>query len=200
MDNKIAAIFKFVLFILLLPVVVGTTVGFVDELSQLPNDLAEVFYRGILFYLLMHIFIVEPKGVFQYGQNVVSSIFKFFAPLVKIAPFVLPIYSFLFLILFYFSSLFFDSRELAGMFMLLVSFTLTMHVVFAAQMLRESDSNAAKPNYFFSISLIYVLNAFLLALMFDLILTDFSFSKFFETLCSIAGGVYSAVFRQLFVP
>lgn len=198
MKDKIAIILKVVFFILLLPVVVSSTKAFIDGLNGLPSDLTEFFIRGILIYLIFHVFIYEPQPVYQYGQNIVSAIFKFFAPLVKVAPFFFPIYSLLSLILFYFGTLIFKSAAVGHWLMFFVSFTLTMHMVFTAKSLRDKDSNAVKPNYFFAMSVIYVVNIFIMALMLDLILKEFSFPTFFNATTQTTGGFYTAIFRQLF--
>ena len=198
--GKIASILKFVFFLLILPLVVGSTIGFIKELRALPADLMDYFVNGVLVYLIIHVFIYEPQPIYQYGQRIVSAIFGFVSPLVKIAPFVLPIYSIIFLILFYFATLIFKSAQWGGYFMFLVSFTLTMHMVFTAKSLREKDSNVVKPNYFFLMSVVYLIDIFILALLLDLILVDFSFSNFFRTATGVTGSVYLAVFKQLFVP
>lgn len=200
MKNKIADIFKFVFFILLLPLVVTMTVNFMQQLEALPSEYIAYFIRGIAIYLFIHLFIYEPAGVYGYGQKVVGSIFKFFAPLVTVAPFFLPIYSLLLLMLFYFAQLFIKDDRVIYCFMFLVSFTLTMHLVFTAKSLREKDKNASKPNYFFALALIYTVNTFILALMFNLIFEDFSFPQFFLSTTRQAGHIYMSVFRQLFMP
>ena len=200
MKSKITAVLKFIVFLLLLPFVVISTRAFIRELNQLPSDLQESFILGILVYLLVHIFIYEPKPIYQYGQNGVTAIFQFFSPIVKVAPFVLPIFSIIFLLLFYFAMLIFDSAKLGQGLIFLVSFTLTMHMVFTAKILRDKDSNVIKPSYFFSMSLVYSFNIFILALLFDLVLTDFSFYQFFMSSTQKTGEIYSSVFRQLFVP
>ena len=200
MGNKIFEILKFVFFILLLPVVVASTIGFVQGLGALSKETIEFLLYGIVVYLFIHVFIYEPQPVYQYGQNLVTVIFRFFSPLVKVASFLFPIYTILLLIISYFVGLIFKSKDLGNYFMFTISATFTMHMVFTAKILRDKDSNIIKPNYFFAISLIYVINIFILAMMFNLILGEFSFIKFFSTATTLAGNVYRAVFKQLFVP
>ena len=199
-QNKIMIVLKFIFFILLLPLVITSTIGFVKELNALPLDLTEAFVRGIFIFLIIHLFIYELQIIYQYGQNLVSIIFGFFSPLVKVAPFFLPIYSIIFLIAFYFVNLIFKSPSLGNYFMLFVGFTLAMHLVFTAKVLRGKDPNAIKPNYFFAISLIYVINIFIVAVLFNLILSDFSFANFFRASTSEAADIFKAIFKQLFVP
>ena len=167
---------------------------------MLPPELVTNFIRGIVVYLFLYLFLYEFQPVYQYGQNMVTVIFRFFSPLVKVAPFVLPIFSLMALVVFYFSTFIFRSKEIGYAFMFLVSFMFTMHMVSTAKALRSRDNNAAKPDYFFSISLIYAINIFILALMFDLILPDFSFPDFFKTATGMTGHIYKSAFNQLFVP
>ena len=199
MGSKITNVLKFLFFVLLLPFVITSTQAFGTQLGELPGRLTEYFMNGILAYLLVHIFIYEPQPIYQYGQNLVSSVFKFFSPFVRIAPFVLPIFSFIFLILFYLASLIFKSQEIQNVLMFFVSFTLAMHMVFTAKAMRDRDTNAAKPNYFFAVSLIYSVNIFMLALAFHLILKDFSFPDFFQSATQETERIYKTVFNQLFV-
>jgi hypothetical protein len=146
----------------------------------------------------MHVFIYEPNGLYRFGQKLLADIFRFFAPLVKVAPFVLPIYSILFLVIFYFVSLVFTYEWVGNSCMFWVSFSLTMHLVFTAKNLRDSDKNAVKPHYLFSMSLIYVLDIFILALILDLVVSPFSFPEFFKSMTHTAEGIYTGIFRQLF--
>ena len=200
LKNKITEILKFIFFILLLPLFVASTVGFIKELENLPAGLSLFFQRGILIYLLIHLFIYEPQPLYQYGQNLVIAIFRFFAPLVKVAPFFLPIYSIVILILFYFFDLIFKSPSWENYFMFAFSFTLTMHMVFTAKALRAKDSNVVKPNYFFAMSIIYIVSVFLISLLFGLVSKDFSFPGFFDTTVAMTADVYKTIFHQLFVP
>ena len=200
MKEKAIEFLKFIFFLLFLPLIVNGTIAFIDQLDTLPQNLRHVFLQGILIYLIFYLFIYEFEPVYQYGQNLVMGIFRFFAPLVRVAPFVLPIFSILFLILFYFSSVFLKSEIIRGTFMFLVSLTLTMHMVFTSKSLRGQDSNAVKPNYLFAFSLIYVVNIFILSLMLDLIFPEFSFYAIFKFATQRTGQIYGTIFRQLFVP
>ncbi len=198
--NAVAGFIKFILFVLLLPVLAATVLGFNNELSKMPQDFYATFLKGIFIYLLIHLFVVEPEPVYEYGHKIMQSIFKFVEPLVEVAPFFLPIYSLLLLVLFYFTNLFVKNDFLPYVFVFLISFTLTMHMVFTARRLREEDNNAAKASYLFFMSLIVIVNVFILAMMFNLIFQDFSFPDFFKFATEKSAAVYTRIFRQLFVP
>jgi hypothetical protein len=161
---------------------------------------ANWFLAGIFVYLILHLFIVEPIGFYQYGKGLVADIFKFFQPLFVIAPLVLPIYSILCLVVFYFVSFFAKKIDVSVYFLFFTSFTLMMHMVFTARDLRQQDPEALKSTYLFSMTLIYFICLILLAFMLSLSLERFSFIDFLKTASSISEGVYRVIFNQLFVP
>jgi len=176
------------------------TTGFVNELFLLDPIQTNCFLWGIIGYLVFYLFVAEPYGIYQYGKTIIGDIFKFFAPLVIIAPLVLPIYSILLLILFYFSSYFIKNIDLSVYFLFFASFTFTMHMIFTARDLRQQDSETLKSQYFFSIALIYILSVVSVALMLNLCLSRFSFVNFIKTTFYLSGDIYRAIFNQLFVP
>lgn len=200
MKDKIIEILKFVFFILLLPLVVGSTVGFNYELGNLPEELSSAFIFGMAAYLIFHLFIYKPQGAYQYGQGLVSGVFKFFAPLVEVASFLIPIYAFIGLIGLAAAVLGFHSAKMGWYCMVFIGMTLTMHLIFASEALQAKEQSVLRPNYFFSISLIYIINIFIVAAVFYLVLKDFSFADFFGTAKGITLHAYRRVFNQLFVP
>lgn len=194
----IGDILKFVIFILLIPLIIALTVAFCQEFRGLPLNYKLAFNWGALIYLIMHLLIYEPNVIYLFGQKLVSSIFRFFDPLVKFAPFFFPIYSILFLIGFYFENVFVQSVKFDLVLIFLISFTLMMHLVLTAKALKGKDPNAAKPNYFFTMSFIFVTNIFLISLLFDLIMPEFALTTFLKHTAVLAKGIYVAVYRQLF--
>ncbi len=200
MDNKITAIIKFVLFILLLPVVAMATISFMSELQTLPKDLTSAALAGILVFLVIHLFIYELQPFYQYGQSLVASMFRFFPPLIKTMPFLLPVFSILFLVLFYFLTVVVTMKGIGNFLFFLSSFTLIMHLVFTAKTLREKDNNAVKPDYFFAMCIIYIAILSLIAFLLALIVKDFSFANFFIVTLAETAKIYQSLFEQLFVP
>jgi len=176
------------------------TTGFVNELFLLDPMQSNCFLWGIIGYLVFHLFIAEPYGLYQYGKGLIGDIFKFFAPLVVVAPLVLPIYSILLLILFYFSTFLVKDTDLSVYFLFFASFAFAMHMIFTARDLRQQDSETLKSQYFFSIALIYLVSLLAVALMLHLSFLRFSFVNFIKATLSISDGIYTAIFNQLFVP
>jgi len=198
--QKLLSGLKFLLFLLLLPLIFAATTGFMNELFLLDPIQSNCFLWGIIGYLLFHLFIAEPYGLYQYGKGLVGDIFKFFAPLVIVAPLILPIFSILLLVLLYFSSYVIKEIDLSVYFIFFASFTFAMHMIFTARDLRQQDSETLKSQYFFSIALIYLVSLVAVALMMYLCLPRFSFINFMKTTFYVSEGIYKAVFNQLFVP
>ncbi|MDP8264712.1 MAG: hypothetical protein P9M12_04445 [Candidatus Aceula lacicola] len=200
MGTKLVQAVKFLLFLVLIPLIVGMTVAFVRQVAGLTEGQYLYFVWGMASYLILHFFVYEPEPVYRYGKSLVADVFRFLDPLVEVAPLVLPIYSIVFLILFYFTSFFFKEIDLSHYYLFLISFTFAMHMIFTARDLRAQDQMAFKPNYFFSIALVYVINVVIIALMLNLIFPTFSFVEFFKKTSQISSSMYGTTFKQLFVP
>jgi hypothetical protein len=199
MRSVLLAVLKFIVFILLIPVIISSTTGFKNEIMQLDQVTLRFFISGIISFLIVYLFIAEPQGLYDYGQRLVSHIFSFFQPLVEIAPFVIPIYSIIFLIVYSVSSLIFVMEKYQNIFIFLFSFSFVMHLVMTAKVLKNKGGESGGADYCFATGLIYLLNIFFISLFLDLVVTGFSFPEFFKTAAHIAGKIYVTVFRQFFV-
>lgn len=189
---------KFFLFVLLIPLIIGMTSAFIIELKNLSRPEYHSFQLGILVYIITHFFIYEFNVPYQYGKKLVSDIVRFFEPLVKFAPLVMPIYTLLLLIVFYFTKLLSNQIHLSSYFLFLTSLSFAMHMIFTARDLRAQDTMAFKPNYLFSMAFVYALNIILITLMLHFIFRSFSFINFFQGASYIAGYIYQKSFQQLF--
>lgn len=200
MANKIIGILKLIFAVLLLPVVIASSFGFAKEIVLLGKPLVDFFLWGIFAFLILYHLIWEPVIVYQKGQRVVEVIFKFFAPLVKIASFCLPIYTLLILIVYWLLSLVVASlKDFVNYFIILASFFLTMHIVFTAKTLKSREADFLKANYFFAVEFIYLISLCLIAGLLNIIFNGFSFLEFFRSSCQNTKDIVSPLFNQLFV-
>ena len=125
--------------------------------------------------------------------------FRFFSPLVKIAPFVLPIYTILLSLAYLILTKMADTREFLTIFIFGIGFSLALHLVFSAKTLHSKQGDKLRSNYIFGFSWIYILDALLLALFFNLAFENFSFLTFFNSSYQTSRSIYLAAFRQLFL-
>ncbi len=198
--GRLFGILKFTLGILLLPFVYSFTVSFVTECAKLTKGVNTYFCAGIISFLVIYLFVYEPLNLYNKGQKILEAVFRFFTPLVKVAPYLLPIYSIILFAGYFLYVLFDKSGNAVNWFIFSFGFTIALHLVFSAKSLRGRQNDFLKSNYIFGFSFIYILNIALLAMVFSLMFGPYSFVDFCNHAFQIAKGIFSAVFKQLFVP
>ena len=198
LSSKIFGIIKFILAIILLPLVYSSVVSFINEFTQVDKSLQQIFYNGIISFLAIYLFIWEPAIIYNKGHKLLEIMFSFFKPMVNVAPFLLPIYTILFFILYGLSNLGVSSHTL-DFFIFLIGFSSILHLTFSAKTIRSKKGDFLKANYIFGFSFIFILNLTLLALGFSLILREFSFINFCNVSFTIFRNIFLAVFKQLFL-
>lgn len=197
--NFIFNLIKFLLFILLIPVVVILSVGFCEGVWSLPNRAGINFIWGAGSFLVFHLFVLELKGVFEFGKITVSGLLKFLGPMSEAAAYAIPIFSLLTLLSFYFTGLALGVARPDKYFMFFTGFTLALHLVYSADFLKEAGGKGISASYYFYISLVVIVNLALVALCFSLLFEEFSFIELFKSVAADAEHIYRTVFRQLFV-
>lgn len=198
-SEKFSVILKFILGILLLPFVYAATKCFINELVLLEKYIQLYFSSGIISFLILYLFVWEPVIVYKSGQRFVETIFHFFHPLVKVAPYVLPIYTIILFIIYLVSPFIYKSKDLVNVFVLLIGFSIAFHLVFSAQSLKTKEADSLRANYIFGFSLIYIINIILVSLGLSLIFNRFSFVHFFNHTCQVSSDIFKAIFTQLFL-
>ncbi len=192
-------IIKLALGVCLLPLVYSVTRAFLNESLTLDKALGTYFSSGIISFLIIYLFVYELAAVYARGQKILEALFRFFAPLVKVAPYLLPIYTILLLLLFPLYTLFDKSVLAFKVFMFLCGFSISLHLVFSAKSLRSKQGDFLKSNYIFGFSFIYIINIAILALGFSLFFPKYSFVNFCNQTFELAQDIFTAVFRQLFL-
>jgi hypothetical protein len=199
LSSKIFGIIKFILAIILLPLVYSSIVAFINEFTQIDKGLQQLFYNGIISFLAIYLFIWEPAVIYNKGHKLLEIMFSFFKPMVNVAPFLLPIYTILIFIIYGLLALGVKSVWLIEYMLFLVGFSSILHLVFSAKAIRSKKGDFLKANYIFGFSFIFILNLGLLALGFSFIFKEFSFVNFCNISFTIFQNIFLAVFKQLFV-
>jgi hypothetical protein len=197
MVEGISTVLKFLLFLVLIPVVVTVTVVFSGALGALPGGLDTMFLWGIGAFVILHLFVLEVGGMHKAGQKFIGDLFAFSAPLAEVLPLLVPGYAVLSLTAYAVTDLIWESKDLGRCFILLTGFFLSLHFVFTARALRESDAGRNPINYYFYMTLIYVFNVLVTALAFDGLFKGFSFPDLVERINAETLETYRLVLRQL---
>jgi hypothetical protein len=198
-SGKVFGFIKFVLGMIILPFVYSSTVSLLKEFQNIQHNLQDYFLVGIISFLVIYLFIWEPARVYIKGQKILEVIFRFFAPLVKVAPYLLPIYFILVFLGYLILSVMIKQEALLSNSLFLMGFTLALHLVFSAKTMRSKQGDFLKANYIFGFSLIYIINLLLLAFCLNIVFDKFSFVNFCNYSFEISRGIFSAVFKQLFL-
>ena len=194
--QKIFGMSKFILGICLLPFVYTASVAFLVELSSIDEDPQTYFWLGVISMLIVYLFIWEPAVIYARGQKLVEVVFNFLKPLVRIAPYVLPIYT---IVIFFVYLIIAPLFELTNYFIFLFGLSITLHLIFTARSMRSKKEDLLKGNYIFGFSLIYIINLAVLSFCFSTIFEKFSFVNFCNESYQIAKSIFEAVIKQLFL-
>lgn len=195
--DRIFSCIKFILGLMLLTLVYAGARSFLKESYDLERVIRLNFWYGAAAFLGIYLFVFEPANVYQRGQKIMAWIFKFIAPLVKVAPFVLPIYTLLLLLLYPLIRLINATRQMDIVFVFLLGFTMALHLVFSAKTLRSRQGDFLKANYIFGFSMVFILDLMMLAGGLNLIYGSFSFLDFFTGMTGTAHSIYTAVIAQV---
>ena len=199
LSNKVFGIIKFLLGICLLPFVYSSTVSFLNELVLIDKIRQDYFWLGIISLLVIYLFVWEPAVIYSRGHKILELVFNFFKPLVRVAPYLLPIYAIIVFVLYQVLSIAITSEWLVRYTVFALGFTVSFHLIFSAKTIRGKKNDFLKSNYIFGFSFVYVLNLILLAIFLNLIFKEFSLVNFFNVFFQTAKDIFNAVFGQLFL-
>jgi hypothetical protein len=198
-SHRVFGIIKFILGIYFLPFVYSVSVAFLNEFSAVEKTAQNYFWAGVISFIILYLFVYKPVIIYNKGQRLLEIVFQFFKPLVKVAPYLLPIYTIVIFILYLLLSLLLKTQESFGYFIFLFSFSLTLHLIFSAKSIRSKQGDFLKANYIFGFSFIYIIDIALLAFCLNLIFREFSFVNFFNNSFQIGNSIFYTIFKQLFL-
>ncbi|MCG8429695.1 MAG: hypothetical protein MJA29_00775 [Candidatus Omnitrophica bacterium] len=199
LSAKLFEVFKFLLGICLMPFLYASTVSFLTEIRRVPHALSVDFWAGVISFLVMHLFIWEAVSVFVRGQRLFAAAFRFYSPLARLVPAVVPFYTLLVFIVYGFLALSIKSIWLPRYILFLAGFTFILHLVFSSRAARSGRHDLLWANYIFGFSLSYISNLIVLGALLSLSFRQFVFTRFITRAADGARQVWYEVFRQVFL-
>ena len=193
------SIVKLILGICLLPFVYSVSASFLNEFNTVEELFRDYFWAGVIAFIIVYLFVYEPAIIYNKGQRLLAILFQFLKPLVKVAPYLLPIYTIVIFTAYLIFSSMLKSKEAAGYFIFLLSFSLTLHLIFGARSIRSKQGDFLKANYIFGFSFVYIIDIMLLAFCLNIMFKEFSFVNFFNNSFQAGKNIFYAVFKQLFI-
>ncbi len=197
--KKALSVLKLMLGLSFLTFVYSSTKAFVIEFRNVPVKFQDPLWEGIVAFVIVFFFVWEPVKFYQRGQKILEFVFKFTAPLVKVAPYVLPVYTILLFCLYPLANFFFPYDETLAYFMFMFGFTIALHLVFGAKSLRTKQSDFLKANYIFGFTLVFIIDVVLFGLCMNLLFEQFSFVNFMNTAFKVSHEIILAVVKQVLV-
>ncbi len=212
---------KLIIGVLALPIAVGVSIAFYNNMLLI-NELAKslnFFIWGIASYTILHLLFFKPIYLYVLGHEAVhagvgwlfGAKIKSFKvteeggsvamdktnTIIELSPYFVPIYAILITIVYF---VLVSSYNINGSaFVFLIGFALALHMISTIEILKIRQPDIMKSGYFFSITLVYILNIVVISLMFSLVFPAFSIIKFITGTWVVSKGVYVAVVRQLFM-
>ncbi|MBL7130778.1 MAG: hypothetical protein ISS45_05190 [Candidatus Omnitrophica bacterium] len=199
LGSFIISIFKFILSIILLPLVIGITKVFLQQLYRQPQYILNNFVFAVATYLILHIFVCQPRSLYDFGQRIIGRLFSFFVPLRRAAYHCLPLYATLLFILYFVFKAIFGYGNIIGYFVFLISFTAIMHLILTAAYLKGESLGVLKGDYFLSLFFVYLFEIILISGFLSVILKGFSFVDPVKDGYNFFVNTHISIWRQFFV-
>src|SRR3989338_9150286 len=216
----IKLLIKFIIGVLITPIVVSITKAFYDNIlliKELAGSL-NFFLYGIAAYVVLHIIFYRPTYLYVLGHEAVHAgvawlfggkIKSFKASeegggvgtdksniVIELSPYFVPIYAIIITLVYF---VIVSSYNINGStFVFLIGFALAFHIISTIEILKIRQPDIVKSGYFFSVMLVYILNIIVISVIFGLVFPSFGIKKFFIGLYALAKVIYIAIAKQLF--
>ncbi|HRZ40167.1 MAG TPA: hypothetical protein P5246_04075 [Candidatus Omnitrophota bacterium] len=196
MKIGLLGVLKLIGFICLLPVVIAVTGAFSGEIAKL-GSLADLFWYGVIAYVLFHLFVFTPQGLYHFFQGIIAEIFGFSTILNAILPDVIPFLTTVLLLVVYVAVNLMNLKGWEAALMFFTGFSLSMHVVLTAQDEYEEDETHLKGHYLFHAGLMYITVLALVMALMHLCFESSTFIDFWNKAYETSGAIYRFVLHKL---
>lgn len=197
MGEGLIFVAKIILAVVISPVVYSCALNFYDHLDVYPSSLIEFFRWGMFGFVLVFLFVYPFRHLYQFGQNIMTGIFKFLTPLDRAVARVVPFFTAVILASFYIAGKFFDITAYVHYFMFFAGFSMAMHILLLAQELQGEEASFIKSSYFLRMSVYFVLSVCMAVLLLDFAAWKWTFLKFFSAMFEDARDIYMLAVRRI---
>lgn len=198
-SGRAFSIIKFILGVCLLAFVYSGTIAFWAQFNLIERKFQNCFWVGVISFIIIYFFIFEPAIIYRRGHRLLEIIFKFVAPLVKVAPYVLPIYTIVIFLGYLMISSVTKPVSVPDNLLFLLGFFTALHLVFSAKSIRAKQGDFLKANYVFGFSMVYIINLTLLAFFLSILFAEFSVVDFLNNSLREGKSIFDGIFGQLFL-
>jgi hypothetical protein len=213
---------KFIISILAVPFIISASYSLYHEIVKIYSVDSNQWYflLGIVVYLIIHTVLFKPNIVYIFGHELTHALAMFVSAgkvksfkvskkggevkgtkanlFISLAPYFFPTYTLIITLLWYIAKQFWDIRDFISVFLFAVGLTLTFHFVMTVEFLKTKQPDLVKSGYLFSITLIYLINLSIAALILNFVFADFSFKTYINNAYIVGKDMYLWLYRQMF--
>jgi len=214
---------KFAIGLILIPIVIGITMSFFENLTGIEGIKSagsRIFLWGVVSYVVLHLFLHKPRYIYTVGHelthvfatwmtgggvrsfnvgkeggSVQTTKSNFF---INLSPYFVPTHTLLISLVYFAIPFFFDIPNLKNIYLFAAGFTLSLHLVFTAEVLKVEQPDIVQTGYLFSMVMIYIINLFLVAFLVSILFKGVTFESFFYNAYLKSKSIYATIFKQLF--
>lgn len=214
---------RFIVGVIFLPIVAGVSIAFFRQLSRIDSASlpgSQFFLWGVVAYSGMHLLLVKPQYLYTLGHEVTHALTTWLCGgrvtsfrvskeggavkttknnfFISLSPYFIPFYTVIISFIYFLVSLTYELSYLANYFIFLIGFTLAFHIISTVEVMRLEQPDILKTGYLFSITLIYIANVALTALIISLLFREAPAGVFFHSSYAVSKDLYLKIFNQLF--
>jgi len=189
-------VLKWVVGIALIPAVVAATNRFLEELSNIGHP-ARLMELGGIVYVVLNLFFCRLEGVYQVGQKIFIEIFKFNTPLAAVVPRIIPLWTIVVMLVYFFLHRVFDLRHFDTYLQFFMGLTFVMHLVLTAQQINKEDGLIIKPHYLCAMGLTYIALLAVAVGLLDALYSDVSLVRYLKHFGEVTLKYYGMIFRRM---
>lgn len=191
------------------------------NLASLSAGLIFYFFLGIISYNIVHIAFFKPTRLYVLSHEFIHAIsawmsggqvksFKAQAKegaitatksnaFISLSPYFVPLYTILLSIVYFGASYLWDISRYRSLFLFFIGMSVAFHIIMTIEHIKQGQQDLLKTGYIISIAVIYISNLLILALLLNLLFSEFSFISFIQSSFSKSSDFYRLLFSQLFL-
>jgi len=219
----IAKSIKFIIGLILIPVAIGASKGLFSNLSAMGSvsgSGAKLFFWGIVSYAFIHLFLFKPNYIYTLGHELMHAIAALLCGgrvtafnvseeggsvqttktniFITLSPYFVPTYTLLLTLIYVLMRWLFRLPNMSSYFFFLAGFTLMLHLVFTADVIKREQPDIVSTGYMFSLVIIYIINVVVVASILCPLFEGMRLEEFFHKSYLSSKAIYRQLFDQLF--
>jgi len=189
------AVLKIIGFLLILPLIIAFIIAFQTQILSLPVAKEAWILWGAGSYVALNLFVYNFKNIYDFGKSMIEKMITFFKP----AGYVIPIYSFLLIIIYIIALIFGPGRTYEPYFLFAISFSITMHLVLTAHDIYQADNSVLKAHYLLVFGAVLIVNLVIISLLLAWAIPEYSLIGFVKSLASHTSYLYRSIYKTIFL-